>query len=84
MPHALGMARASLDSSFHLELSLLSFFLSCSKLHPEMGEVLLKDPPPGTGSSTLPAVLRLCGKVDLLDQVGGSTEVCCWGLTLGL
>ena len=39
----------------------------CSKLHPEMGEVLLKEPPPG--SPNLPAVLRLCGKLDLLDQV---------------
>jgi hypothetical protein len=33
-----------------------------------MGEVLLAPPPPG--SSNLPAVLRLCGKLDLLDQVG--------------
>lgn len=42
--------------------------LPCSKLHPDMGEVLLKEPPPG--SAHLPAVLRLCGKLDLLDQVG--------------
>lgn len=40
-----------------------------SKLHPEMGEVLLKDPPTGSSSSSLPPVLRLCGKLDLLDQV---------------
>lgn len=34
--------------------------------------MLLAAPPPG--SSTLPAVLRLCGKLDLLDQVWGRGE----------
>jgi hypothetical protein len=43
-------------------------WVCCSKLHPEMGEVLLREPPAGS-SSNLPAVLRLCGKLDMLDQV---------------
>lgn len=49
-----------------------ALFCHCSKLHPEMGQVLLAAPPPG--SSNLPAVLRLCGKLDLLDQVWGQGE----------
>lgn len=45
----------------------------CSKLHPEMGEVLLREPP--AGSSNLPAVLRLCGKLDMLDQVSTDKQM---------
>ena len=41
---------------------------SCSRLHPDFGEAMLQDAPPGPGGQ-LPAVLRLCGKLDMLDQV---------------
>lgn len=41
--------------------------VACSKLHPEGGESLLPDLPPGVGH--LPDGLRLCGKLDMLDQV---------------
>lgn len=44
---------------------------ACSKLHPEYGEDLLKDPIQGSGvtGGKLPNVLRMACKVDLLDQV---------------